>query len=102
MFKQKYQVREREGTIYASSNMDRVSHMDNIGDVNSGKAWKTVRRPSDMASLPHDLLYLFTNLLHRMSIPNKSKNIARTQNQVKNMAKSSFVVSSFYAASNAF
>jgi hypothetical protein len=49
--RQKYLVREREGLIYASSDADRVSHMDGAGDVNSGKVWRTVRRPSDMVSL---------------------------------------------------
>ncbi|KAF7375860.1 PH domain-containing protein [Mycena sanguinolenta] len=43
----KYQIREHERMIYASSS-DNISHMDGAGDVNTGKAWKTVRRPSDM------------------------------------------------------
>ncbi|KAJ8076404.1 Bud site selection protein bud4 [Marasmius tenuissimus] len=42
--KKKYQVREREA-IYASSS---VSHMAGPGDVNVGKAWRPIRRPSDM------------------------------------------------------
>lgn len=47
--KAKYQVREREGTIYASSSgPDGVAHMSGPGDVNAGKAWRAVRRPSDM------------------------------------------------------
>ncbi|KAF8623112.1 hypothetical protein AX15_006520 [Amanita polypyramis BW_CC] len=47
--KAKYQVREREGTIYASSSdPDGVSHMAGPGEVNAGRAWRTVRRPSDM------------------------------------------------------
>ena len=45
---QKYHVREHEGTIYASSDADKVTHIGNVGDVDSGKAWRTVRRPSDM------------------------------------------------------
>jgi hypothetical protein len=46
---QKYLVREREGTIYASSSdPDCISHMAGPGDVNAGKAWRPVRRPSDM------------------------------------------------------
>lgn len=44
----KYHVREHSETIYASSDNDRVSHMDGAGDLNGGKAWRTVRRPSDM------------------------------------------------------
>ncbi|KAG6860439.1 hypothetical protein C0995_011123 [Termitomyces sp. Mi166 len=45
----KYHVREREGTIYASSSdPDIISHMTGPGDVNVGKAWRPVRRPSDM------------------------------------------------------
>ncbi|KAI0314674.1 hypothetical protein OF83DRAFT_421696 [Amylostereum chailletii] len=43
----KYQIREHE-TIYASSDADKVSHMGSAGDVDSGRAWRTVRRPSDM------------------------------------------------------
>lgn len=46
--KSKYHVRQHEGTIYASSDTDRVSHMAGAGDVNAGKAWRPVRRPSDM------------------------------------------------------
>ncbi|KAJ6497737.1 hypothetical protein C8R45DRAFT_1211571 [Mycena sanguinolenta] len=45
--KRKYQIREHERMIYASSS-DNISHMNGAGDVNTGKAWKTVRRPSDM------------------------------------------------------
>ncbi|KAI0056363.1 hypothetical protein BV25DRAFT_1832375 [Artomyces pyxidatus] len=46
--KSKYLVRERGETIYASSDADKVSHMSGAGDLDNGKAWKTVRRPSDM------------------------------------------------------
>ncbi|KAJ3566528.1 hypothetical protein NP233_g6949 [Leucocoprinus birnbaumii] len=46
--KSKYQIREREGTIYASASDDKVSHMPGAGDLETGKAWRTVRRPSDM------------------------------------------------------
>ncbi|KAF8589532.1 hypothetical protein K439DRAFT_1405122 [Ramaria rubella] len=42
-----YRLREREDTIYASAD-DKVSHTSHAGDVDSGKAWRTVRRPSDM------------------------------------------------------
>lgn len=34
--------------IIASSDADQVHHMSSAGDVNSGKAWRAVRRPSDM------------------------------------------------------
>ncbi|KAI0364141.1 hypothetical protein BV20DRAFT_1116518 [Pilatotrama ljubarskyi] len=44
----KYHVREHSETIYASSDADRISHMRGAGDVDTGKAWRTVRRPSDM------------------------------------------------------
>ncbi|TFY80793.1 hypothetical protein EWM64_g3217 [Hericium alpestre] len=44
----KYHVRQREGTIYASADVETVSHMKSAGDVDTGKAWRTVRRPSDM------------------------------------------------------
>ncbi|KAJ7076864.1 hypothetical protein B0H15DRAFT_915636 [Mycena belliarum] len=47
--KQKYHIRQHEGTIYASSSdSDRIAHVAGAGDVDAGKAWKTVRRPSDM------------------------------------------------------
>ncbi|KAF9456947.1 hypothetical protein BDZ94DRAFT_1274444 [Collybia nuda] len=47
--KSKYNVREREGMIYASSSdPDRVSHVAGPGDLNTGRAWRMVRRPSDM------------------------------------------------------
>ncbi|KAG8952523.1 Bud site selection protein bud4 [Tulasnella sp. 424] len=42
-----YRLREREETIYASAD-DRVSHMTRAGDVNTGRAWRVVRRASDM------------------------------------------------------
>ncbi|KAF9478826.1 hypothetical protein BDN70DRAFT_986033 [Pholiota conissans] len=44
----KYHVREHVGTIYASSSDEKVAHMAGPGDVNPGRAWRTVRRPSDM------------------------------------------------------
>ncbi|GJJ08435.1 hypothetical protein Clacol_002651 [Clathrus columnatus] len=43
----KYKIREREDIIYASGE-DKVSHSRQAGDVDIGKAWKTIRRPSDM------------------------------------------------------
>ncbi|KAF7362181.1 PH domain-containing protein [Mycena venus] len=47
--KRKYHIRQHERMIYASSSdTDRISHMAGAGDVDAGKAWKTVRRPSDM------------------------------------------------------
>lgn len=46
-----YHIREYDKTIYASSsNEESVSHMDHVGDLDGGKAWRTVRRPSDMVS----------------------------------------------------
>ncbi|TFK44352.1 hypothetical protein BDQ12DRAFT_672830 [Crucibulum laeve] len=45
--KTKYYVKEREQMIYASSS-EKISHMAGPGDVDAGKAWRTVRRPSDM------------------------------------------------------
>ena len=49
--KQRYYVKERETMIIASSDADQVHHMLSAGDVNGGKAWRAVRRPSDMVSL---------------------------------------------------
>lgn len=44
---QSYHIKHK-ATIYASSDARRVEHMESAGDVNAGKAWKPVRRPSDM------------------------------------------------------
>jgi len=44
---QTYHVKEK-ATIYASSDAHRIEHMESAGDVDAGKAWRTVRRPSDM------------------------------------------------------
>lgn len=46
--KSKYHIRERGAMIYASSSEDKISHMPGPGDVDAGKAWRAVRRPSDM------------------------------------------------------
>jgi hypothetical protein len=45
---QKYAVRQHEELIFASADGDKVSHMDSAGDLDNGKAWRAVRRPSDM------------------------------------------------------
>ncbi|KAH7883170.1 hypothetical protein F5I97DRAFT_188723 [Phlebopus sp. FC_14] len=45
--KGKYRIREHEA-IFASADTEPVSHVSTAGDVNGGKAWKAVRRPSDM------------------------------------------------------
>ena len=36
--------------IIASSDADQIHHMSTAGDLNSGQAWRAVRRPSDMVS----------------------------------------------------
>ncbi|PPQ98778.1 hypothetical protein CVT24_003336 [Panaeolus cyanescens] len=46
--KTRYHVRERAATIYASSSTEQVSHSNGAGDLNAGRAWRAVRRPSDM------------------------------------------------------
>ncbi|KAJ7668522.1 hypothetical protein DFH06DRAFT_982882 [Mycena polygramma] len=47
--KRKYHIRQHDRMIYASSSeTDRISHMAGAGDVDAGKAWRAVRRPSDM------------------------------------------------------
>lgn len=47
LIQRKYLVHERPETIYAAYDQ-KVSHHGVAGDVDSGKAWRTVRRPSDM------------------------------------------------------
>ncbi|KAG8985831.1 Bud site selection protein bud4 [Tulasnella sp. 427] len=49
----KYRLREREQTIYAKAD-DRVSHMTRAGDLDNGKAWRVVRRASDMFRLQNE------------------------------------------------
>ncbi|KAH9973690.1 hypothetical protein BGW80DRAFT_1305837 [Lactifluus volemus] len=46
--KGRYHVRQHSETIYASLDADRVSHVDGAGDIDNGRAWRTIRRPSDM------------------------------------------------------
>ncbi|KAF7298095.1 PH domain-containing protein [Mycena chlorophos] len=46
--KRKYLVRERDMIYASSSDTERISHLAGAGDVDAGKAWRTVRRPSDM------------------------------------------------------
>ncbi|KIO21202.1 hypothetical protein M407DRAFT_29194, partial [Tulasnella calospora MUT 4182] len=43
----KYRLREREETIYAKAD-DRVSQVTRAGDLSTGRAWRVVRRASDM------------------------------------------------------
>ncbi|KAG8829883.1 Bud site selection protein bud4, partial [Serendipita sp. 399] len=44
--KKSYMMKQRRPTIYASDS--RVGHMGTAGDVHGGRAWRAVRRPSDM------------------------------------------------------
>ncbi|OCH87432.1 hypothetical protein OBBRIDRAFT_796201 [Obba rivulosa] len=44
----RYHVREHSETIYASADVERVAHVGDAGDVDAGKAWRAVKRPSDM------------------------------------------------------
>lgn len=84
-------MREREEIVYASADVDRVSHMAGPGDVNAGKAWRTVRRPSDMVSFlsPESNRYLSVLFASsRMSTRNKSKSIV-FKRKVKHTARSS-------------
>ncbi|KLO11072.1 hypothetical protein SCHPADRAFT_855784 [Schizopora paradoxa] len=44
-----YVLNEHQAVVYASSSQEEsIAHMADVGDVDSGKAWRTVRRPSDM------------------------------------------------------
>ncbi|KAH7102178.1 hypothetical protein BKA62DRAFT_617870 [Auriculariales sp. MPI-PUGE-AT-0066] len=42
----KYRLREAASVVYAAD--DKVSNVGQAGDVDSGRAWKMIRRPSDM------------------------------------------------------
>ena len=48
LFQRQYRVREQHQTIYASSD-DKIKH-NKAGDVDSGRAWKQLRKASDMVS----------------------------------------------------
>jgi hypothetical protein len=93
LFTQKYFVREREGTIYASSSdPDCISHMAGPGDVNAGKAWRPVRRPSDMVNIILLLLFYSDYFVLRMNTQSRSRNIAPKKSLVKHMARFSLKV----------
>lgn len=70
--KPKYRLRERASTIYATAD-ERISHVRRAGDVDNGKAWRAVRRPSDMVSkaIVSPLTLLLTTLTYRTSTPSK-------------------------------
>jgi hypothetical protein len=73
IFCQKYAIRQHEELIYASSdgdNLDKVSHMDSAGDLDNRKAWRAVRRPSDMVIIPINAIF-HANIARRMSTPSK-------------------------------
>ena len=92
---QRYLVRQREGTIYASSSdSDRISHMAGPGDVNAGKAWRPVRRPSDMVSFAI-LSSICSRSCFRMSTRSKLKSFVHKRNLEKLMAKFSLKVISY-------
>lgn len=49
-------MKQRRPTIYASDS--RVGHLGVAGDVHGGRAWRAVRRPSDMVSHRYLLLFI--------------------------------------------
>ncbi|KAI5123786.1 hypothetical protein M0805_009081 [Coniferiporia weirii] len=47
--KKSYELREREAVVYASSSQDdSLLHLNQTGEADADRAWRTVRRPSDM------------------------------------------------------
>lgn len=52
-----YRLHEHEVVYASSSQEDSISHMADVGDVDGGKAWKAVRRPSDMVRLKATLSF---------------------------------------------
>jgi hypothetical protein len=60
--------------IIASSDADQVHHMSSAGDLNSGKAWRAVRRPSDMVSSNDILIFTLADAVVRMSTRNRFGN----------------------------
>ena len=97
---QKYRVREHEA-IFASADAEQVSHTSFAGDVNSGKAWKAVRRPSDMVRLMFVLSTEYTNG-SRTSMLSRFKSIGLKKNQERHTVKSlleASICSSFHPRS---
>lgn len=92
LLKRMYKLRERENTIYASSD-DKVSHMSQAGDIDNGKAWRTVRRPSDMASHCFCCFEMngfegsLTNKQTRMNIRVRLRSIGLNINLVRDMER---------------
>jgi hypothetical protein len=56
-------MKQRRPTIYASDS--RVGHLGVAGDVHGGRAWRAVRRPSDMVC---GLLKYTKHLLNKLSL----------------------------------
>ena len=54
--KKTYELRERGDVVYASSSQEDILHMNRVGDLSVDKAWRTVRRPSDMVCPPYSIL----------------------------------------------
>jgi hypothetical protein len=91
-----YQVREREATIYASSSdPDGVTHMSGPGDVNAGKAWRAVRRPSDMVWGPNILSCI--DLIHSQNEYSKQIKEYRAQEKSGKAYGKVFVKSRFFS-----
>ena len=62
-----YTVIEHE-PIYVASD-DKVSHSVRSGDLDRGKAWRSVKRPSDMVRIIPDLLWQDSTLIFVLDPP---------------------------------
>jgi hypothetical protein len=71
-------MKQRRPTIYASDS--RVGHLGAAGDLHGGRAWRAVRRPSDMVSVSRLGIILVSDppLCYRMNIPSR---FARSANK---------------------
>lgn len=79
--KKTYELRERADVVYASSSQEDVSHFNRNGELNVDKAWRTLRRPSDMVLVPLTKTYLFRLLIVRLrtSMRTKSGSIVKKE-----------------------
>ena len=75
--------------MYASSSAEEsISHMSQVGDLDSGKAWRAVRRPSDMVCLLSVYIDERLKISCRMSTRVRSKNFVLKRRPERTMARS--------------
>lgn len=87
----KYRLREAASVVYAAD--EKVSSVGAAGDIDSGKAWKMIRRPSDMVcSIRSESSPLLTPT-RRMNTLGRCVSCAHKTSQAKHMARYSYEAS---------